>query len=718
MEARMRITGTIVRVLRFYPVVSISFKKKDKEVLDLKDVGKLLPSYACTIRYVLDIEIDSAEILNCISAERLPGTFPLKYNRMRRALSETKFSSSTLTLEFKGRGKDEYSNERELVEHIRNDSIRNCVLSLFDRHFQPPNYYFVACYLHGPELLSKTEEELKKLQNLLIYSPSLSCFLSRFVTDSAVRGVDDLRYSDAVRLSENLEKEEDLIKSEHFSVAVSLYQKLLSELKRFGTTDHYIEDTEQNNEALEYLIEHEYLKKLPRPNNYMLGFVAEYGDGAIYKCVKQLLERIPVNEQRRISVDKYSYEPSYMPLLLIRHCASNHHETLKYIVEQWESDKDRLCRDVAVLCENLYHSTMLETKTKIPVTVYCEGNPPEIRSNVGLVIIERAHLWDSILLGRLLLYLKPRLGHLNIIMCGDDREMPICPRRGAGAVFSDLYNSKLFPVIYVNDSIPAPTVVDTPACLNLLLKGNRARIHERGYSDFQCMTLSEFMAHDQMQLLRSEIGRDERKAVRIICGTQEQQKELYEKVRTNVWKAKGGWKRNIYYANEAVYSSKLKQSLFAEATVSVFRTTNKGGSCSVEYRQDKNNFPCICAPTNYTKVLVLQEHNTKLQFLVPLHYEEGLQPATVQLYGQIQTYNYNDITYLLIDEDTSWRAIYSAAVKTTEKFCLVYPDDCNIDELLDHILDNNWKKYSRRGALLQLLIGVENTAKRRKLNPQ
>jgi len=699
-----RVTGVVQQVLAFCDPrdgVRLMFQKRSKELMELKDVGRMLCSYACIVQHTLDYDVETGEILNVVTAARLDRTFPLKYCRMRRALNQTKFGVQALTREFKGRGKDEYINDTELVQHVRNRSIMKCLLGLFDRAFQPESYYFVACYLRGPQLLEKTEEELKQLSNCLIYSPSMCCFLSNYVTDTAAADVEDLRYADAVRLARNFDKDQDVVESEAFAAAVSLYQQLLSEKKRFGASVHTVAE---DGEAVQYLCEQRLLVKLPgQRNKYMLGAIAEYGDGAVAEAVSQILERVPMDERSRTAVDEFSYEPDSMPLLLIRSCGTNHHALLRRLMKSWQDVEDRLCKDVVLVCENVYaSSSKLVQDTDTAVHVYREGSPPVLGDRVGLLIIEAVHLWDSVLLGRLLLSLKSRWDSLHFIIAGDDREMPVYAGRGAGSLFSDLYRSKLLPVVYVTDPLPAPAAVPSTA-MELLLKGNRSRSFERSYGCFNRMTYSQFMSQTQQQQLQYEIAGSARKAVRIVCGSRERRLELYNMLRLNVWKPGTEYRCNIYNVNEAVYSSKLKQSLFAEAVIMAVQTQNRSGVCSVSYKRCREKFPCVSSPTNVTKKLVLQDRATGLEFLTPIRYEEGLHPATVHLYSQSQAYNSNDITYLVIDRDTPWRVLYTAAVKTTQKLCLVYPDDSVFDELLDHIVDTNWAGYGRRGALLFLL---------------
>lgn len=687
--------------------VELLFKKQDKSEIKLRDTCRMLPAYACTVKYKLDIDRESGDILNCVFAEKMKGTTPLKVARVRSVLRTTNFSPQTLSRQFKGRGRDEYNNERQLVEHISNAQLKKCLLILFDRHFQPDSYYFVGCYLTGPELLDKNEAELKKLTNLLAQSPSSACFLSRYVTESAVVGVNDLSYSAAIRLSENIDKDKELIRSSFFPKAVTLYQRCLSERKKFGFTMHII-PKEQQDEGFSYLLSQQLIVAIDESDNtYMLGFVSEFGDGAIADCMEQLLERVPEDERRRTAISTYSYEPSCMPVLLIRHCGSNHYDTLKALIEDWEADKDRLHRGVCVLCESTYYAARFENEVDMPALVYRQGSPPNVDSSVGLVIIERCHLWDSVLLGRLLLSLKTRWDNLNFIFAGDDREMPVSI--GAGSIFTDLYQSKLFPVIYETAVAAKPTVITT-ALNELLLRGGLCSAEERAYGDLVSMTQSQWK-NTEMQNLRSKILAG--CAVRLLCDSQQQKLEIYDVLRREVWGCAEGWKSNFFYFNEAVYSCKLMQSLFAAEVLFISKSWNKAGVCHVKYERSSKNFPCRSHPTEFTTAMMLKDHFTQLMVPVSLSYEEGLYPSTVHLYSQSQSYCYNDISYLFIDRNTAWRVIYTTLVKTTQRLILVYPDDCQLNDTLDHILENNWKKYGRRGALGALLKLTARVSRKR-----
>ena len=648
-------------------VCKFPFKTKDESMIRVSDPDKILPSYSITINYVLTVDKEFV-VIDCLHAIKVPKTNPLTYTKLRAHLSKyTTFTTKRLSSVFKGRAKDKYSTEKEMVEHIDDESIRTSVLHLFDRHFQPDDYYFVASYLRGPELLDKNTEQLQQLCGLIICKPTLCCFLSSFVELEAARGIDDMSYETLLRYCRLMRNDDDIAFSDSFKSSLTIYQRWRKEVVSFGATIHKLLDDEDNT-SISYLLDQELVYELS-DDSYCLIATHKYGDGVIASCVRTLLERVS-GEVEKI-VDQFSYKPDSMPLLLIQHCGLNHYLILQYLVQEWEDDSDY--PDVLIITENSYHAHMFETHTEIPVKIYCEGSPPEVGRKVGLLILEHAHLWDSLCIGRLLHSVKDRWETMNIIMTGDSREMAVFPGRGSGAIFSDLYSSHLFPIMYINDLPIQPTVV-TSDLLPLLQKGGRSNSWERMYSNLNRMSMSEFTGKKHMLQLLRMIRRGDRKSVRVLCSNIEQKQKLYKLIRKEVWCEKE-WKSNHYYANEAVYSSRLKLSLHAQKVQRIERI-HKKGICEVSYINKQQEFPCETHCNNFTDSVFLTDFSTEESFQIPLRYNEGLFPATVDVYSRIQTYTHADILYVMIDRTTPWRVLYTAIVKTTTRICLVYPDDC------------------------------------------
>lgn len=714
-QQSIRVAGSVAGVYRFCDgSISFPFKvKSEGDVLQLQDPDRLLPSYSVTIDYILDVSVPEHNVIVCRSAKRKRKTLPLNYSKMRWDIGEySRFGGKRLTAVFKGKAKQRYNTMQQMLEDVCDEDIRNTLYRLYDRHFQPEEYYFVACYLQGPDLLEKGSSALKKLQNMLLFKPSLCCFLSSFIELEAARGVYDMSIESLRRFASLTGKQEELAFSADFEASLNVYMQWMHETTTFGLTKHKLPSSDSN---IDYLLEQKLVQPLS-DGSYCLFADWTYGDGAIARAVSTLLERVPVDERRKQVIDEFSYEPHSMPLLLLQHYGLNHYACLKHIIQEWECNNTD--SDIVVLSENTYHARLFEEQVGRPVRVYCQGTPPALSNRLGLLVIEQAQLWSSICLGRLLQSLEQRLYRLNIILSGDARQMPAFPGRGQGAAFSDLQRSSFFPIIYATESSCLQPTVITAALMTLLKKGSRSQSWERAYNDLECMKLSDFINETHMKTLKKIINssEDEMQCVRILCKNKRTKQQIYNEVRKNVWN-ESNWDSSTLHSNELIYSNKLKMCMQAHAIECIMYEKNRALITTAEYETKRKFSYCKLNNQNVTDSVFLKDAVTEETFKVNLRYSEGLYPATVDTYSRMQTCSHVDYLYLFIDSDTAWRVLYTALVQTRKKLCLVYPDECsNVHELLDHIVDKNWKKYGRSGALAVLLKDLKSDTTEQPVN--
>lgn len=663
-------------------------------ILQFKDPLRLLPSYAVTITYVLTVD-EEGSVTECVGGKRDANSVPLTYQKTRMIVRKySGFGPKRLQEIFKGRGKDAYNNERQLVECIYDKSMRRVLLNLFDRHFQPEEYYFVGCFLKGPQLLEKTAQQLQQLQHLIVEQPTLCCFLSSMADCSAAQGLYDMTAAEVQRCCAIVNRDQEVAASDDFQNSVSVYQRWTQETLQYGATIHKLKDDED----VTYLLSQRLAHQLS-DDCYCLLADWEYGEGAIARCVQALLERTTTPAT---VINDFDYDPSTTPLLLLQHFSLNYYDCLKQLVSMWD-DAANTNPDVLVLCENRYHAQLIQRHSRLTAAVYYkdDSSPPVIKDTVGLLIIDHSHLWDSIRMGRLLRSLQARWHSMHLICCGESRGMPA---HGRAAVFSDLYSSKCAPVVYADEPPIAPLSISS-GLLSVLQRGSNYGEWKHVFHDLHMMSMTTFLSESNMRNIKQYMS--ERRSVRVLCRKQKVKQSLYEQLRESVWNHSGDWRSDLFFHREAVYSSKLRQSLHAEHLEIIIRKRNRNGVYIKMYNSKSVNFPCELSGSNYTNSLILMDYSTGESFKLPLCYSEGIYPATVDLYSRIHSFTHTDRLYVVIDRKTSWRLLYSAITMPAERLTLIYPDSCSDDDsvrdLLNHILHNNWKQHYRTGVLKQLL---------------
>lgn len=675
------------------------FQAKDGERYSLSDPERCMPAYSVALQYTIEISGDRQAVLSCLAAVRPVATFPLPYSKLRTALTKkASFGSKRLSAVFKGRNKGCYPNAAAMIEYIDDVAVRNTALRLFDRHFQPTEYYVVACYLNGPQLLEKSQEELQQLQTFVLTRPSLCCFLSCAATPAlmaAVRGIHDMSLASLQRCCKGLKLKEELelANSPDFQASLAIYQRWQKEVALFGSTQHKLQEGESEAD-LDYLMEKSLVHRLPsgqqQQQYYCLLPAHRLGDGAVAHYIQTQLSS--EQRQRRI-ITEFTYTPKEMPLLLVRHCGSNYYDALKQLIRSWRLDAaGEGSSSYRVYCPTLYHAQQFEANTGFTAAVYQGEEEEEEEQEVGLLVLDRLHLWDAKAVGPLL---KP--GRC-VMACGDDREMPVHASQGSGALFSDLYRSGLLPLLRVEREPPGLS----EALTELLLKGSRLRSSERVYTDIPRMSLDEFWATGKQ--LKMWI-RSQEKSLRILVRKPEQRSELYSKLRELVWEEKE-YNSNHFYCGEVVYCRRLSRSLQAYSLRTISRFRDCRGVCQVTYSLSSTDFPARLSPQQQvTDRLILRDSSTGECYESPLCYSDGLQPASVDLYSRCQTASHTDILFVVLDRDTPWRLLYSALLQASHHCCLLYDShqEPDPDQLLQHIVEHNWKGYYRSGALFTLL---------------
>lgn len=420
------------------------------------------------------------------------------------------------------------------------------------------------------------------------------------------------------------------------------------------------------------------------------------------------LERLTPEQRERRVITEFSYDAVSTPFLLVRSCGSNYYNIVKQLVRSWKlaSMASSDSSECQVYCPSLYHAQQFETQTNLPACVYAEGQPPELEEGVGLVVLDRLHLWDSLCVGKLLTSLP---AHTPLLVIGDDREMVVC------AIFSDLYRSGLFPVLYVSE----PPLSLSSDLARLLMR--RTQPWQRVYSDLQRMSLEEFF--QQGEELKKWIRR-EKKSVRLFVSQPEQRLQLYQRLRAVVWDCPDSeLVTTRFYYNEAVYCRRLRRCLQAAEVRLLYYRRDRQHICQASYSSSATYFPASLSHQQVTNGLLLQDSQTGECYDSPLCYSDGLTPASVELYSRLSSSSHCDMLYVLIQRDTPWKLLYTALLRVTShnNFCLLYDPDSmegSVEELLDHIMDQNWRGYSKQGALLSLLQSVSTTPTEEESQPK